>query len=88
MTGLFNLDWSNSFIKSTWTLPGVSKNLNKFSPKALDANLISLKGDVIIKRDRGELTGEKGYMNLKTRKSKIVSSKSKRVKGIFSPIQK
>ena len=51
-------------------------------------NLISLKGNVIIKRDKSILTGEKGYMNLSTSKSKIESSKSKRVKGIFSPIQK
>ena len=47
-----------------------------------------IKGDVIIKRDKSILTGEKGYMNLNTRKSKIESSKSKRVKGVFSPIQK
>ena len=52
----------------------------------LYTDIISLKGNVIIKRDRGVLTGEKGYMNLKTRKSKIVSSKSKRVKGIFKPV--
>ena len=51
-------------------------------------NLISLNGDVIIKRDKSILTGEKGYMNLNTRKSKIESSKSKRVKGIFSPVNK
>ena len=51
-------------------------------------NLISLKGNVIIKRDKSILTGEKGYMNLNTRKSRIESSKSKRVKGVFSPINK
>ena len=51
-------------------------------------NLISLKGNVIIKRDQSVLTGEQGYFNLSTRKSKIESSKSKRVKGVFSPIQK
>ena len=51
-------------------------------------NLISLEGDVIIKRDKSILTGESGYMNLNTRKSKIESSKSKRVRGIFSPINK
>ncbi len=50
-------------------------------------NLISLKGDVTIKKDKSILTGEKGYMNLNTRKSKI-ESKSKRVKGIFSPVNK
>ena len=53
-----------------------------------ETNLISLKGNVIIKRDQSVLTGEQGYMNLSTRKSKIESSKSKRVKGIFSPINK
>ena len=53
-----------------------------------ETNLISLEGNVIIKRDKSILTGEKGYMNLNTRKSKIESSKSKRVKGVFSPIQK
>ncbi len=53
-----------------------------------ETNLISLKGNVIIKRDNSVLTGEQGYMNLSTRKSKIESSKSKRVKGIFSPINK
>ena len=43
---------------------------------------------MIIKRDKNILSGEKGYMNLNTGKSKIESSKSKRVKGVFSPIQK
>ena len=51
-------------------------------------NLISLKGNVIIKKDKSILTGEKGYMNLNTSKSKIESSKSKRVKGVFTPIKK
>ena len=50
--------------------------------------IISLKGNVIIQRDKNVLTGEKGYMDLNTRKSKIESSKSKRVKGIFSPTKK
>ena len=53
-----------------------------------NTDIISLKGNVIIKRDKSVLTGEKGYMNLKTRKSKIESSKSKRVKGIFKPANK
>ena len=51
-------------------------------------NIINLKGNVIIKRDKSVLTGEIGYMNLKTRKSKIESNKSQRVKGIFKPINK
>ena len=50
-------------------------------------NIITLKGDVIIKREKSILTGERGFMNLKTRKSKIESSKSQRVKGIFKPIK-
>ena len=63
----------------------ITCNSAKYNNKT---NLISLKGNVIIKRDKSILTGEKGYINLKTRKSKIESSKSKRVKGFFSPIQK
>ena len=63
----------------------ITCNSAKYNNKT---NLISLKGDVIIKRDKSILTGEKGYMNLNTRKSKIESSKSKRVKGVFSPINK
>ena len=63
----------------------ISSNSAKYNSST---DIISLKGNVIIKRDRGILTGEKGYMNLKTRKSKIVSSKSKRVKGIFKPANK
>ena len=60
----------------------ITCNSAKYNNKT---NLISLKGDVIIKRDKSILTGEEGYMNLNTRKSKIISSKSKRVKGVFSP---
>ena len=63
----------------------ITSNSAKYNNKT---NLISLEGNVIIKRDKSILTGEKGYMNLNTRKSKIESSKSKRVKGVFSPIQK
>ena len=63
----------------------ITCNSAKYNNKT---NLISLEGNVIIKRDKSILTGEKGYMNLKSRKSKIESGKSKRVKGIFSPIQK
>ena len=63
----------------------ITCNSAKYNNKT---NLISLKGNVTIKRDKSILTGEKGYMNLNTRKSKIESSKSKRVKGIFSPINK
>ena len=63
----------------------ITCNSAKYNNKT---NLISLEGNVIIKRDKSILTGEKGYMNLNTRKSKIESSKSKRVKGVFSPIQK
>ena len=50
--------------------------------------IIILKGNVIIRRDNSVLTGETGYMNLKNRKSKIESSKSQRVKGIFKPAKK
>ena len=60
----------------------ISSNSAKYDYKT---NLISLKGDVTIKRGKSILTGEKGYMNLNTHKSKIESGKSKRVKGIFSP---
>ena len=63
----------------------ISCNSARYNNKT---NLISLKGDVTIKRGKSILTGEKGYMNLNTRKSKIESSKSKRVKGVFSPINK
>ena len=63
----------------------ITCNSAKYNNKT---NLISLEGNVIIKRNKSILTGEKGYMNLSTRKSKIESSKSKRVKGIFSPIKK
>ena len=51
-------------------------------------NIITLKNNVIIERDKSTLTGERGYMNLKTLKSKIESSKSQRVKGIFKPLKK
>ncbi|MDA9714727.1 LPS export ABC transporter periplasmic protein LptC [bacterium] len=63
----------------------ITCNSAKYNNKT---NLISLEGNVIIKRNKSILTGEKGYMNLNTRKSKIESSKSKRVKGVFSPIKK
>ena len=63
----------------------ISSNSAKYDS---NTDIISVKDNVIIKRDTGVLTGEKGYMNLKTRKSKIVSSKSKRVKGIFKPTNK
>ena len=59
----------------------ITCNLAKYDNKT---NIITLKNNVIIKRDKSVLTGEKGYMNLKTRKSKIESSKSQRVKGIFN----
>ena len=63
----------------------ISSNSAKYDS---NTDIISLKGNVIIKRVIGILTGDKGYMNLKTRKSKIISSKSKRVKGIFKPANK
>ena len=47
--------------------------------------IISLAGDVQIKKGDSIITGEKGLINLKTGKSKIYSKKSKRVKGVFSP---
>ena len=66
-----------------------SETVSSYSAKYnSNTNIISLEGDVIIKRDKSILTGDKGYMNLKTRKSKILSSKSKRVKGIFKPANK
>ncbi len=61
----------------------VTCNFAKYNNKT---NLISLKGNVVIKSEKSVLTGEKGYMNLITRKSKIESSNSKRVKGVFSAI--
>lgn len=51
-------------------------------------NIISLIGNVVIKRDNSVLNGEIGYMNLNTRKSRIESGKSKRIKGIFKPVNK
>ena len=63
----------------------ITSNLANYENKT---NLISLKGNVVIKRDKNILTGEKGYLNLKTRKSKIESSNSKRVKGVFKPVNK
>ena len=63
----------------------ITCNSAKYNKKT---NIISLNGNVTIKRDKSILTGEKGYMNLNTRKSKIESSKTKRVKGTFSPVNK
>ena len=63
----------------------ITCNSAKYNNKT---DTIILKGNVTIKRINSILTGEKGYMNLKTRKSKIESSKSKRVKGIFKPTKK
>lgn len=47
--------------------------------------IISLSGNVQIKKGDGIITGEKGLINLKNGKSKIFSKKSKRVKGVFLP---
>ncbi len=63
----------------------ITSNAAKYDGKT---DIITLKGNVIINRDKNQLTGEKGYMNLKTRKSRIESVKSKRVKGIFKPANK
>ncbi len=63
----------------------ITSNSAKYDSKK---NLISLNGDVVIKRDKNILSGEKGYLNLNTRKSRIESNKSKRVKGVFKPVSK
>tara|TARA_B100000242_G_scaffold182687_1_gene131174 strand:+ start:355 stop:1122 length:768 start_codon:yes stop_codon:yes gene_type:complete len=63
----------------------ITCNSAKYNNKT---DIITLKGNVTIKRDNSVLTGETGYMNLKTRKSKIESSRSNRVKGIFKPTKK
>ena len=63
----------------------ITCNSAKYNNKT---DIILLKGNVTIKRNNSVLNGEKGYMNLKTRKSKIESGKSQRVKGIFKPAKK
>ena len=63
----------------------ITCNTAKYDSKT---NIINLEGDVTIKRNNSILNGEKGFINLKTRKSKIESSKSQRVKGIFKPAKK
>ena len=89
-----NFDKINNNLTSAYALGDVkiktkSETITSSSAKYdNNTNIISLQGDVIIKRSKSELTGEKGYMNLKTGKSKIESSKTKRVKGIFKPVSK
>ena len=70
-------------VKIETKLETITCNSAKFDKKT---DLISLNGDVVIRRDNNILSGEKGYMNLKTRKSRIESGKSQRVKGIFKPV--
>ena len=70
-------------VKIETKLETITCNSAKFDNKT---NLISLKGNVVIRKDNNVLSGEKGFMNLKTRKSRIESGKSKRVKGIFKPV--
>ena len=72
-------------VKIKTKLETITSNSAKYESKT---NLIYLKGNVIIKKGNSVLTGEKGYLNLNTRKSRIESGKSKRVKGIFKPIKK
>ena len=49
--------------------------------------IIFITGNVKIKKGNSIITSEKGLVNLKTGKSKIFSTKSKRVKGVFSPVK-
>ena len=77
--------FANGNVKIETKTETITSNSAKYDNKT---NLISLKGNVVINRDNNSLSGEKGYMNLKTRKSKIESAKSKRVKGVFKPINK
>ena len=71
-----------SNVKIQTNLETITCNSAKYDTKT---NLISLDGNVVIKKGNNLLSGEKGYMNLKTRKSRIESGKSKRVKGVFKP---
>ena len=77
--------FANGNVKIETKTETITSNSAKYNNKT---NLISLKGNVVIKRDNNSLSGEEGYMNLKTRKSKIESEKSKRVKGVFMPTNK
>ena len=77
--------FANGNVKIKTKSETITCNSAKYNKKT---NIISLKGNVIIKKGKSVLTGDKGYMNLNTRKSKIESSKNKRVKGTFSPINK
>ncbi len=72
-------------VKIKTKLETITSNSAKYERKT---DLIYLKGNVIIKKGNSVLRGEKGYMNLNTRKSKIESGKSKRVKGVFTPFKK
>ena len=70
-------------VKIETKLETITCNSAKFDQ---ETDLISLNGNVVIRKDNNILSGEKGYMNLTTRKSRIESGKSKRVKGIFKPV--
>ena len=69
-------------VKIKTKLETITSDSAKYEGKT---NLISLRGNVIIRKGDSILTGEKGYFNLNTRKSRIESGKSKRVKGVFRP---
>ena len=69
-------------VKINTNLETITCNSAKYKSKT---GLITLSGNIVIKKNNNVLTGEKGYMNLKNRKSRIESSKSKRVKGVFTP---
>ena len=47
-------------------------------------NLITLKGNVIIEKNKSKIIGEKGITNLKTGTTKLLGDKkNKRIKGKF-----
>ncbi len=77
--------FANGNVKVKTKSETITSNSAKYDSKT---NLVALKGDVVINRDNNLISGEKGFMNLKTRKSKIESEKSKRVKGVFKPANK
>ncbi len=69
-------------VKITTKLETITCNSAKYIKKT---GLITLIGNVKIMKNNNVISGEKGFMNLKTRKSSIISGKSNRVKGIFAP---
>lgn len=73
---------ANGNVKILTKLETILCNSAKFENST---GIVSLYGNVQIKKGNNIITGEKGLMNLNTGKSKIFSKKSKRVKGVFSP---